>query len=250
VITGTADLAALSAAASTIEAWITAEVELGDVECFQLVTEMRSTARESVLPPALHPTVPPSLTIQAWNVATSPWGPFSFVHTRVSCRSGARARGFTTAAVASTAEAAKGLATGFGYPCRVADVHLRRTYVGVELATDGLQATAVDPDPLGAGDVQYTTTMNLAHTPAGLRLVQVDAQRDVDRVERVRGRTFTFDAQRWGNPLLAPWHTISASIAVGAITLRPTRFICRPDVLAFSGAESVEPGPPRAEACR
>ena len=34
-----------------------------------------------------------------------------------------------------------------------------------------LVVAALDPQPLGAEDVQYTSTLNLAHTPNGLRLV-------------------------------------------------------------------------------
>ena len=239
MIVGTADVEALAVGAAKIESWDQGGVELGGVECLQLIAEMRSTAREAVLPPGLHPTVPPALSIQAWNVAESPWGAFSFVHTRVSCRSGMRARGFTTAGVATTPEAADGLGGRFGFPVRLGEVALRRHYDGVDLETDGLRVTALDPTPLASSDVQYTGTMNLADTPNGLRLVQVEAKHSGDRVERVQGRICDFAPARWGNRLLAPYHVVSASIAVETITMPAVRFVCRPDELAFTGTEKV-----------
>lgn len=239
MITGTADLDRLADAAPTITAWSDEDLVLGSVECFQMIAEMRSTAREAVLPAALHPTIPPALSIQAWNVEDSPLGPFSMVHTRVSCRAGVRARGFTTAATATTAEAAAGLTARFGFPVRVGPVELRRHYDGVEVNADGLRLAALDPTPLGTGDVQYTGTLNLAKTPNGLRLVQVESQHSGDRVERVRGRIVEFDPAAWGDELLSPYHVVSTSIALETITVPAVRFVCRPDELAFSGTEKV-----------
>lgn len=239
MIVGSADLDRLAATAPIVAAWSDDDLELGGVECFQLIAEMRSTAREAVLPPALHPTIPPALSIQAWNVTESPWGPFSLVHTRVTCRAGVRARGFTTAAVATVVEAAEGLAARFGFPTRVGPVELRRHYDGVDLEAEGLRIAALDPNPLGSDDVQYTGTLNLADTPNGLRLVQVEARHSGDRVERVDGRIVGFDAASWGDELLSPYHVVSTSIALESIVVPAVRFVCRPDELAFTGTEKV-----------
>ena len=239
MITGSASLDDLAAGAATMTAWPDGDVTFGGVECFQLIAEMRSTAREAVLPPGLHPTVPPALSIQAWNVADSPWGSFSWAHARVSCRSGVRARGFTTGAVASSGAAAAGLAERFGFPTRVGPVDLRRHYDGIDVEADGLRLTGLDPIPLGSSDVQYTGTMNLADTPNGLRLVQVESRHSGDRVERIQGRIIHFDPAAWGNELLAPYYVVSTSIAVESVTMPAVRFVCRPDELAFTGTEKV-----------
>lgn len=239
MITGTASVDALANGAATIEEWATDSVELGQVECFQLIAEMRSTAREAVLPPGLHPTIPPALSIQGWNVNDGPWGSFCFVHTRVSCRSGVRARGFTTAAIATTQAAVDGLGAQFGFPVRLGSAALRRHYDGVDLSADGLTVTGLDPTPLGSSDVQYTGTLNLADTPSGIRLVQVETNHSGDRVERLQGRILAFDPGAWGNELLSPYHVVSSSIAVETITLPAVRFVCRADELAFTGTEKV-----------
>ena len=60
---------------------------------------------EAMLPPALHPTLPPIVSWLVYRAISSPWGPFTLAQTRIGCRSGARslsaarqlsAEGFTT----------------------------------------------------------------------------------------------------------------------------------------------------------
>lgn len=241
MLTGTASPEAVSAGAATIAAWSSEPVHFEGVTCFQLVAELRRASRSALLPPGLHPTDPPSLSIQGWNVASSPWGSFSWVFSRISCRSGVRARGLTTAAIASSPEAAHGLATTLGFPCRVGTVKLARHYDGVDLDVDQtLRIRAVDARPLGLDNVQYTGTMNLAHTPSGLRLVQVETDHEPLQVDRMRGRIDHFDAAAWGDERLDPYSVVAATVAQErAISVPALRFVCRPDVSAFEGTERI-----------
>jgi hypothetical protein len=244
MLTGNADLAELAAGAPTIAAFPTEPVQLEDVECFQLTAEMRSSARESVLPAGLHPTIPAALSVQAWKVGASPWGAFAVCFCRVSCRSGVRARGFSTAAVVQGDAALSALRNAFGFPARPGAVNLGRHYDGVDLTVSDesgttLEVAALDPDPLGLEDVQYTGTMNLAHTPQGLRLVQVESRHSATRVERLSARILHFDGASWGNERLAPYRVIAASVALEDIVLPPVRFVCKPDEPAFTGTEPV-----------
>ncbi len=244
MLTGTANVKVLAGSAPRIEAFAADALLLEDVVCLQLTAEMRNSAREPVLPPALHPTIPPALSLQIWNVARSPLGAFALAFCRVSCRSGVRARGFTTAAVASTQEAAGMLSSRFGFPCGIGRVTMQRHYDGVNAevfqgARRILGIAALDPEPMGQEDVQYTGNLNLAHTPMGLRLVQVEAEHHASRVERLQARLLAFDGEAWGNRLLDPYFVVSASVALEAIALQPIRFVCRTDELAFTGTESV-----------
>ena len=100
--------------------------------------------------------------------------------------------------------------------------------------------------PCSCRDVNHSSTLNLAHTPNGLRLVQLDLTTELDRVERVQPELEVFEPERWGSPLLDPWYPVAATVAVGRVTLPPVRFCCRPDVLAFEGTEAV--GSARSEA--
>ncbi|MGD9932129.1 MAG: hypothetical protein AB7T37_00275 [Dehalococcoidia bacterium] len=238
MLTGAADPALLARDAATINSWHSDPLVLGDVTVLQVIAEIRRGGRQSLLPPGLHPTDPSAISIQAWRIGESPYGSFSFVHVRLSCRSGVRARGLTTAAVASTGSAARGLSERFGYPCRLGAVTLNAFYDGAHLTVDdSLVVAATNATPLGPEDVQYTGTMNLAHTPSGLRLVQVEPEFTATRVDRLKARLERFDSDAWGGPLVAPYFVVAGSVAHARVEIPPVRFVCRPDVSATEGTE-------------
>ena len=244
MLSGTADLDVLAGRSPVMESLDTAPVELGGVEVLQAAFEQPYSSREPALPPGLHPTTPVLLVLLAWKVAESPWGAFSMAQARVSCRSGVRPRGFVAGCIVDHPAACAALAAGWGLPAQAGTVSLQRRFDGVELSVgrDGATAAglvALDPDPLGADDVQFTVTTTLATTPRGLRLVQVEPEYELTRVERVRPRLTAFDAAAWGEPSLQPRHPVSATVSVGRVTLPSLRFLSRPDVTAFEGTEKV-----------
>lgn len=240
MLTGTADLEALAGSAPALASLDPEPVTFEDVEVLQAAFEMAYESRQVTLPPGLHPTTPPMIVIVAWSVPDSEWGPFAMAQARVSCRSGVRPRGFVAGCLVSSPDAAAGLASRWGFPTRVAQVGLERFYDSAVLDAPGaVHLTGLDPDPLGAGDVQYTVTTTLAHTPRGLRLVQVEPEYELHRVERVRPRLDQFDAGAWGAPELSPRHPVSATVGVGRVSIPKLRFVSRPDVLAFEGTETV-----------
>jgi hypothetical protein len=247
LITGTADVDALSErlGSPTISAWSAEPIELRGIRTLQLIAELRRAGRDALLPPALHPTDPPSLSVQAWRVDESELGPFTFCFTRLSCRSGVRARGLTTAAYVDNPAAAAVLRDQLGFPCRVGALQLDTHYDGCDLLVSidrgtTLAIAGLDPEPLGSDDVQYTSTLNLADTPNGRRLVQVEAHHDNEAVERVQARIVDFDAGSWGNDLLDPYFVVTATVARDrSITLPAVRFVCRADVSAFEGTETI-----------
>ncbi len=246
MLAGTASIATLLQLqpTATIARYPTEAVRLDDVVCFQLTAEMRNRAREAVLPPSLHPTIPAALSLQVWAVTVSPWGAFRLAFVRAACRSGVRARGFTLGAFASSAPACEALRGHFGFPARHADVVLRHGYDGVDVSVTFagriiLRVAALDPEPMDVHDVQYTGTLNLAQTPNGIRLVQLEADHTATRVERLTAQLLAFDAAAWGNALLDPYVVVSASLATESIVLPPLRFVCKADELAFTGTEAI-----------
>ncbi len=246
MLAGTASIATLMQLqpTATIDRFPTEPVLLNNVVCFQMTAEMRNRAREAVLPPSLHPTIPAALSLQIWDVGSSPWGAFRLAFVRAACRSGVRARGFTLGAFASSAQACDALRGHFGFPARPADVVFRQGYDGVDASVtfggvEILRVAALDPEPMDVHDVQYTGTLNLAQTPNGIRLVQVEADHTATRVERLTAQLLTFDAQAWGNALLDPYVVVSASLAVETIVFPPMRFVCKADELAFTGTEPI-----------
>jgi hypothetical protein len=221
-----------------------APVTFPGAEVLQATFEMRWTARQVTLPPGLHPTNPPIVVFLAWRVPESPWGPFNMAQVRVGCRSGVRPRGLVAGCVNDNQAATAALAEGWGLPGRPGAVQLRRGYDMAELKAtiEGRRALGLvgrRPDPLQPGDVQYTVTMTLANTPRGLRLVQVEPEYQLTRVERLRARLSDFDPGLWGDEALAPSSPVSATIGVGDVTLPRLRFVSRPDVIAFEGTEAV-----------
>jgi hypothetical protein len=141
-------------------------------------------------------------------------------------------------------EAARALTSRWGYGYRPGDVRLARQYDAVTgtVCVDGriiLDVSLRDPDPLGPHDIQYTASMHLARTPRGVRLVQVDPTFAVQRAERGRPHLAAFAAAAWGDARIVPTHPVSASIAVADVTLPKLRYVCRPDVWAFEGTETL-----------
>lgn len=245
MLIGTANLDELAEQAATVSAFSPEPVRLEGVTCFQLTAEMKNAARESQLPSGLHPTIPAALILQVFDAGDSPWGALRLAVIRVSCRSGVRARGFTRAAVVSTDAAAEGLGSQLGFPARVGNIQFRHGYDGVSIRVDDsngvttLALEAIDPEPMALDDVQYTGTLNLAHTPLGLRLMQVEMETDVRRVERLTARIETFDGAAFGDARLAPVGVIAASVVTMDAVFPAVRFVCKPDELAFTGTESV-----------
>ena len=244
MLTGTADPQVLAARAPVMGTLDAGPAHLGEVEVLQAAYELPYACREPLQPPGLHPTTPPLLIKLAWRVGASPWGPFSLAQARVSCRSGVRPRGFVAACIVDGAGAAAGLAREWGLPAVPGTVELRRAYdrAGLVAARDGATAVdlvGVDPDPLSPGDVQFTVTTSLARTPRGLRLVQIEPEYALRRIERLRPRLACFDGEAWDLPGVVPGFPLAATISVGEITLPRLRFLSRPDVTAFEGTERV-----------
>lgn len=246
MLVGTAPVEELTRHAATMPSFDTATLVLPGVEVLQAMFELRIGGREAALPPGLHPVNPPTFVVQVWRCPDTPWGACTIAQARVGARSGLRPRGLVQACVCDTDAGVDALRDRWGFPARRGDVRLHRHFDGTdaEVTVDGDVALALrgrDPEPLGADDVAYSTGVTLAHTPRGLRLVQVEYEVAAERAERLRLHPMaTFDAARLGvHPTVDPWYPVSASIAVGTVTLLPIRYVCRPDELAFTATEPV-----------
>ncbi len=245
MLVGTADLQSLAQGAPTLPDFDTKPLRLDGVETLQVFCEMERAGAESLLPPGLHPTLPPVVTWLVQRIADSPWGPFGLAQCRIECRSGLRPRGFLRAGIIDNEAAATQLAARWGYTLRSGDVALERGYDRscARVTRSGeaiLDLMLEDPQPLRSEDAYHVANMHLAKTPNGLRLVQVDPDFEVERVERGRPIIRRFDAAAWNSVGVRPSHPVSALFTVGAVTLPALRYVCRPDVLAFEGSERVD----------
>src|SRR5687767_3610249 len=109
MLQGTADPESLTGYAATMPSLHPEPLDLGRCEVLQAHFELRHATREAVVPPALHPTNPPTLVVQAWTGRDGPLGPFTMAQVRVGTRSGLRPRGFVVGCVVDGAGVAAAL---------------------------------------------------------------------------------------------------------------------------------------------
>lgn len=242
MLVGTADPLTLARRAPVMPSLDTEALVLEPVETLQVHTEILSDGLEKRLPPALHPTLPVVVSWWVQRFPVSPWGAFHLAQTRIECRSGLRPRGFLVAGVTDNAEALGALEGRWGYTLLAGEVELHRSYHEVRAevsvaARDVLSLGLRDPEPLKPTEVQYVANMNLATTPRGLRLVQVDPVFEIERAERGVPWVASFDSVAWGDAGIEPTYTVAASFTVGKMTLPALRYVCRADALAFDGTE-------------
>ncbi len=224
------------------EAWT-----LPGAEILQMAYEVGEATR-ALLPRAMHPAIPPYATWLVTRYPESPVGPFTLAQLRLMGRAGAHPRGYVLGAVASTPEAARALADGWGFPAAAGAVAVQRYHdrVSVSVTLEGdriLDAALVDPQPISGADVQYIHSVTLARLdePAGSTptLVQVDPHYTFHRAERGRPSIARFAAAAWNAEGLAPVHPISASFATCDTDLPRIRFVMDPEIPVVRGTRRI-----------
>jgi hypothetical protein len=247
-ISGTLDVAGLVPETPLAGELATEPVVLERAEVLYVMSEIDSSDREAMLPPALHPTDPPTATFVWIRCQDSPFGSFALAQTRVGCRAGVRPRGYVVGSVIDNKDAAGALADGWGFGCGTGEVDLSRGYHEIRGRVDVngrtiLAAAASDPVPLSGAEIQFAATMQLARVPRDgavePRLVQVDPDFTFHRAARGRPSIDEFDADAWGEPRIRPVYPISAWYSLCDLTLPRVRYICDPDVAALQGTEKV-----------
>ena len=245
MLTGTTPLEELVPKLPTIASWQVEAVALEGVEILQAQFELAATSIERFLPPALHPTIPPLGHWTCWDVSDSPWGRFRLVQFRLSCRSGARPRAFLLGSMIDNESAKVHLSRSWGLEATEANIQFLRSYDAAEFQVDTNDGLAIDvklrnPESLSTSDLQLFASMHGANTPSGLRLIQFDPSYEVHRTERYVPTMDHFDAHAWHRVGIEPVYAVTAWGANATIHLPNIRFVCRPDIDAFRGTESVQ----------
>lgn len=242
MLVGTADPTLFEKGAPEMASLEADAVRLEDCVFVQALTEIESAPMCEMLPPGLHPTLPPVVGFTLLSVSDSEWGAFNLAQLRIECRSGLRPRGLLVSGVIDQAQAARELSQRFGYRLRLGDVEVQRAYdeTRVRVACDDrirLEASLRAPQRIGEADAQFVSSLHPAITPLGFRLVQLDTSMEVRRAERAPLEIEAFDADAWGEPRIRPSLALPGVVGIADVTLQPIRFVCRPDVLAFEGTE-------------
>lgn len=224
------------------------EEHIDDVDILQVLYEIGFADLESLVPPALNPTIPPVVSFLAYSAKESPYGPFSLVQVRLTARSGVRPRAFLISARCDNPEVSAILAESWGFRIVPGDITLRRYHDRVECrVVDGrdtiLDLALVNPEPISGADIQYPPGMHLARVQddEGIRprIVQVDTEYEFRRADRGRPELKSFDPAAWGNERLVPVEPVSASFAACNMTITSVRYVCNPDIPASEGTEKV-----------
>ena len=237
---GTFDASTRAQDVPKIASFDVADLALGAVSVLHVGYETAGSGSAETLPPALNPSVPPHLTWLFYSAESGPFGPFTLAQTRIGARAGLKPRGFLVSAVTDNARLAEALSAGWGYTVRVGAADVRRYYDRI-VATAGLggrtilELSLVDPELLSGAAVPYTANLQLAHTPLGLRLVQVDAEYVIHKAEVGQPELLCFDAGAWGDDRLQPTAPIVGSATDAELTLPGLRFVCDPDRPATEG---------------
>jgi hypothetical protein len=246
-LSGTRDLTPLLERAPRMPGLDAEPWALPGAEILQATFEIDDAAMTSLLPPALHPTIPPTVIVTLLHTPESPAGPFSLAHVRAGCRAGVRPRGFLLSAYCDSGPAAAALAAGWGFGCRTGEVRLRRYHDRItgSVTVDGdqiLEASLLNPEPISGSDVQYVASMNLARLEAeggAPVLVQVDPEYTFHRAERGRPRLSIFVPEAWDAEGLRPVYPIVASFAKVDTGLPRIRYVLDPERPAVQGTRAV-----------
>jgi hypothetical protein len=226
------------------------QLRVEDVDILQVLYEVRVDDRESLVPPALNPTIPPVISFLIYRAKESTFGPFALAQLRLTARSGVRPRAYLVSARCDNEALSTLLSSSWGFRLAPGAITLRRFHDRVDCTvrdTGGsrsiLSVSLVDPVPVTGHDVQYPPGMHLARIEReGVsvpRIIQVDSEYVFRRADRGRPELTAFDPAAWGDERLVPDLAVSASFAACDMTIANVRYICNPDIPAAEGTEKV-----------
>lgn len=224
-------------------------LELPGANVLQLLSEIDDSSVTDLIPPALHPTIPPTVYITVTRVPESPWGTFTMAEVRVGCRSGARPRALLLRGVCDSPSATEALRARWGFPFVIGEVTLERGYDRAHAVAltgnDGvvLDVTLRNPDPLGGGDIQYISSLHLARIMRDgaelTRLIQVDPDFAVEKADRGRPEIAACRPGAFGLDGAILTNVVSASYTTVNITLPHIRYLVDPEKSPLTAVEKL-----------
>jgi hypothetical protein len=239
--------------AATLTDTDVAPLLLPRVDVLQVMYEIESADVLDLLVPALHATIPSTVTFVFWHAADGPLGPFTLAQVRAGCRAGVRPRGLPLASYIDSEQASEALRSRWGFNCVPGGVRLRRYHdraTGtVEVGgREILKVQMIDPQPISGADVQYTANMNLARLTLDGEtrpwLVQVDPEFTFHRAERGKPQLTSFDPAAWQAEGMRPVFPVSATVTSCDITLPALRYISDPERPALQGTVTLKSASP------
>jgi len=243
---GEADNDALLAGAPTITSFVPDGAALPNAHFLQVIYEVCNGSSARYVPPALAPVTPDFIHWRGFFLPETPWGPTTIAETGLVCRAGFRPRVFQLSARTDNPAAIDELRARWGYRVSLADrLTLRRYHDATILSAVldgreilGLQAT--QPITTSGESFGMNSSMRMAHTPAGPKLVQVAMDFTFKAAEISRPKMTAFEAAAWEAGGLTPYYPVSAVCGVADIVLREIKFVSDLDKSALLGTRTVE----------
>jgi len=206
-IFGKQDIQAAIARAPQMTGFDTDVWGLKGAEILNLAFEVMEGPAEYLVPPALHPSIPPYATLTIARFPDSPIGAFMLAQVRLVVRAGIRPRGLLLGAYTDSPKAIEELPRRWGFALGRATIVLQSRHDRVigQVTRDGqtiLDMALENPEQISGSDVTYIDSLHLARvmeqgkeTPL---IVQVDPEYVFQNAQRGRAHLFALQADAWG----------------------------------------------------
>jgi hypothetical protein len=204
---GKQDMQAAVARAPLMKGFGTEAWELKNAEILHLAFEVAEGPAEWLVPPALHPSIPPYATLAVARFPTSPAGPFALAQVRLVVRAGIRPRGYLLGAYTDSEQVANELRARWGFTIGLGTITLQARHDRVigQVVREGqtiLDMELENPEQVSGTDVTYLDNLHLARvmengkeTPV---IVQVDPEYVFHSAQRGKPRLISLQADAWG----------------------------------------------------
>lgn len=210
-----------------------------DVDILTFTQEVDTTSAFTVIPKALHPSLPPYVQVIFRCHPDSRFGPMITAEVNVRARSTIHQVGYTVASFTDNANATAWLREQYGFPTQTAELTCEKRYTGVDARIDvhgesRFAGQLQSPHYISPTDVLFTPTLNLAHLDGELKLVQQELEYTLERAERGQPRIDTFDAAALGEPALRLANPLPATwVRAKEVKYENVRFLVDPEVPAM-----------------
>ncbi|MGR8947809.1 MAG: hypothetical protein ACU84Q_07170 [Gammaproteobacteria bacterium] len=200
-------------------------LHVDNVDVFYSLFEIPMQDALTLIPSALHPSIPAVLGVTFWRAKDSDIGPFILAFAAISCRTGIKPRHLVLQAYADSAQAQDFFSNQYAFSCDIADIYFQESYdrfYGKVTCGDQivLESETTQASPLVGGGVavKYSPPLNATSIDDRDVLVQFEAAYDFKRAARGTPRL-----NRFVGPV-QPTTPISGTHAICDIDFMPARF--------------------------
>ena len=224
----------------TPEAW-----ELPGVLLVQASWEVSAAATEALLPPAMHPSIPPYATFSVMKVPISPAGTYTLASVRIIGRAGVRPRGYLLGSICDSETAADMLASTFGFRVVIGEVRFESGHhrTGGRASIDGTEVLDIGvawPEPMSGDDMEWFDNLHLVSCDGEAKIIQIDPEYEYKEAFRGIPRIDTFVSEAFNAPGLELTSPVVGLFCRADTDLPTPRFVMDPVLPAMQGTTRLD----------